>query len=262
MKNTSSLDQKMVLKTAVFMLFCLFIGSMRGQDAQQYFEKGNAAYEAENYQEAIDAYTEVLEQKQESAALYYNLANANYKLNRIAPSIYYYERALQLKPGDADIKNNLIFAQNMTIDAITPLPQNTFSKWYRGILNLFTLDGWAIAAVVLILLFTVCFIIYCFVYFTIQKRIFFTTSCITFLLGLTALFFAFRSQTEMDKNKAAIVFSPTAEVRQEPRLSSEEAFVLHEGTKVSILSVREDWSEIRLADGKEGWIPKTAIKFL
>ncbi|MGB3774489.1 MAG: SH3 domain-containing protein [Leeuwenhoekiella sp.] len=45
-------------------------------------------------------------------------------------------------------------------------------------------------------------------------------------------------------------------------MSSEQAFLLHEGTKVMILSTQEDWSEIRLADGKEGWIPKTDIKSL
>ncbi len=246
----------------VFMLFCLVFSSVQSQSAAQYFEKGNAAYEAENYQDAIDKYSRVLELKQESAALYYNLANANYKLNRIAPSIYNYERALQLKPGDADIKSNLVFAQNMTIDAITPLPQNTFSKWYKSILNLFTIDGWATAAVVFTMLFMGCFLVYFFVYSTAQKRLFFTATCLSFFLGLSALFFAFRSQSQTNENNIAIVFSPTVEVRQEPKMSSEEAFVLHEGTKVRILSVREEWSEIQLADGKEGWIPKTDIKAL
>jgi SH3-like domain-containing protein len=36
--------------------------------------------------------------------------------------------------------------------------------------------------------------------------------------------------------------------------------VLHEGTKVLILSENDEWQEIRLVDGKEGWIPKTDVK--
>ena len=64
-------------------------------------------YNQGKYAEAIDKYKAILETKNHSAALYFNLANAHYKLNNIAPSIYYYEKALQLAPNDPDIKNNL-----------------------------------------------------------------------------------------------------------------------------------------------------------
>ena len=244
------------------MAFCLFFTTVQGQTAEQFFKKGNTEYTAGNYPQAIEAYEKVIAAGQESAALYYNLGNANYKLNRIAPSIYNYERALRLKPNDAEIKNNLSFARNMTIDAIIPLPQNTFTKWYNTILNLLTIDGWALLAVISIVVFMGSFIAYRFVYSTAQKRLFFTTTCTALVVGLFALFFAFRAQTGMENDRLAIVFVPTAEVRTEPRLSSENAFTLHEGTKVGILSESDDWQEIRLADGKEGWIAKTEIKEL
>ena len=260
MKNRSLLFGKIAQKLAVFMAFCLFSLVCQSQTADQYFENGSKAYAVGDYQQAIEAYDEVVAVGQESAALYYNLGNANYKLNRIAPSVYNYERALRLNPNDADIKNNLIFAQNMTIDAVTPLPQNTFTKWYNNTLNLLSLDGWAILAVILILVFMGSFIAYRFVYATVQKRLFFTTTSIALIFSLTALFFAFRSQMRIKNDRPAIVFSPSAEVRVEPRLSSDEAFVLHEGTKVLILSENDEWQEIRLVDGKEGWIPKTDVK--
>ncbi|HEA29886.1 MAG TPA: tetratricopeptide repeat protein [Leeuwenhoekiella sp.] len=260
MRSKSLFFGKKELKTAVILTFCLFFNFIYSQTGTQYFKQGNTAYAAGNYQQAVDFYTKVLGTGQESATLYYNLGNANYKLNKIAPSVYNYERALRLKPNDTDIKNNLVFAQNMTIDAITPLPQNTFTKWYNAILNLLTIDGWATLTVVLILLFMGSFIAYRFVYTTTQKRLFFTTTFVTLVFGLSALFFAFKSQMRMENDRPAIVFSPTAEVRDEPKLSSNEAFVLHEGTKVLILSDNEEWQEIRLADGKEGWIPKTDVK--
>ena len=244
------------------MAFYLFFASVQGQKADQFFKEGNTAYTAGNYQEAIEAYEKVLDAGQESAALYFNLGNANYKLNKIAPSIYNYERALRLKPNDRDIKNNLAFAQNMTIDAVTPLPQNTFTKWYNNVLNLLTIDGWAMLAVVSILIFMGSFIAYRFVGATGQKRLFFTTTCTTLILGILALFLAYRSQTRMENDRLAIVFASTAEVRTEPRLSSEKAFTLHEGTKVGILSENDEWQEIRLADGKEGWISKMEVKEL
>ena len=246
---------KITITVAVLMTFAL-----SAQTAQKNFEDGNAQYAKANYQEAVAAYEKALSQGQESPALFYNLGNANYKLNRIAPAIYNYERALKLSPSDSDIKNNLAYAQRMTIDAITPLPENTFKKWYNAVLNIFTLDGWAVMSVVLILLFMVSFITYCLVYGTRKKRIFFTSAFTVLTLGLLALFFAFRSEQRMHKDRPAIVFAPMTEVKAEPNPSSDDAFTLHEGTKVMVLSEDDKFKEIRLADGKEGWISKTDIK--
>ena len=68
------------------------------------FEQGKEFYKAEKYIEAINSWTNIVENKQHSTALYFNLGNAHYKLNKIGPSIYYYEKALQLDPSDSDIK--------------------------------------------------------------------------------------------------------------------------------------------------------------
>src|SRR5690554_7793015 len=75
----------------------------------------------------IYSWKDILQNDEVSAELYYNLGNAYYRLNQIGPSIYYYEKALQLAPNDADIKNNLAFAENARIDAIEPLPQSIFT---------------------------------------------------------------------------------------------------------------------------------------
>ena len=91
------------------------------------FKKANTLYNNGKYLEAIDNYMSILETNTHSAELYFNLGNAHYKLNNIATSIYYYEKALQLKPNDKDIINNIAFARNMTIDAIDTVPEVGFS---------------------------------------------------------------------------------------------------------------------------------------
>lgn len=242
--------------------FSLNVVSTYAQSASDYFKEGNQAYASENYQDAIDAYTKVSELGMESAELYYNLGNANYKLNRIAPSIYNYERALELQPNDRDIKNNLAFAQKMTIDAITPLPQSTFKRWYISILNTFSVDGWAVLTVIFMLIFTASIIAYFFVYSTGRKRLFFISSFVALFIGVGALYLSFMAEKRIDKDRPAIVFSQEAEVKSEPKLSSDTAFVLHEGTRVMILKTDNDWQQILLADGQEGWIPTTDIKEL
>lgn len=252
-------------KSALYQILILAIFTsvkVFAQTPEQLFETGNSQYAQNNYEAAIQNYEKVLDAGYASAAVYFNLANANYKLNRIAPSIYNYEKALALKPNDKEIKNNLQFAQNMTIDAITPLPQNVFKKWYNQILGVFTIDGWASLTVAFSLLFTLCFLIY---YFTTRvggKRAFFTLSFITLGLGILSLVFTFQAKSNAKNREFGVVFSSEAEIKNEPNMGSEQTFILHEGTKVRILEEQGDWQMIRLADGKEGWIPKNSLKII
>ena len=249
---------------ALSALLCFMLISSFGfaQQPTDLFEKGNQQYANGNYQEAVNSYEEVAKQGYESAALYFNLANAQYKLNRIAPSVYYYEKALKLDPKNKDIQNNLTFAKNMTIDAITPLPQNTFKKWYNSILSLFTIDGWAVVTVILVFVFVFAFIGYYFTVRTGMKRLLFTTSFVALGLAVISLAISFQARSFDRNNRPAIVWSPEAEVKSEPNLRSDQTFLLHEGTKVHVLEETDDWKRIRIADGKEGWVTNTEIKEL
>ena len=128
------------------------------------FEQGNTLYNDGNYTLAIEKYQSILDNGKHSAELYFNLGNAYYKLNNIAPSIYYYEKALQLAPNDKDILNNIAFARNMTIDDIATIPEIGFSKFVNSITNMMSFDAWAMMAVGFLILFVVLFLSYYFSY--------------------------------------------------------------------------------------------------
>jgi SH3-like domain-containing protein len=52
-------------------------------------------------------------------------------------------------------------------------------------------------------------------------------------------------------------------VRSTPSESGTALFVLHEGHKVEIKdSTMKAWKEIRLEDGKVGWVPDAAIEVI
>jgi len=245
---------------SILVLFFSAITIAQNDDA---FSKGNALYNEGKFQEAITTYESILTTKVHSAELYFNLANSYYKLNRIAPSIYYYEKALQLSPKDADIINNLAFAQNMTIDAIEKVPEVGFSKFINKITNSFSFDTWATISVSCIIIFVILFLAYYFAYTTLKKRLSFISSFIALFLAFITLFFAFQKQTIDKKNNPAIVFSQESDVKMEPNLRSEIAFQLHEGTKIQVLDYyNETWVKIQLDNGKIGWIPIEDIKLL
>jgi len=190
------------------------------------------------------------------------LANANYKLNQIGPSIYFYEKALQLAPADSEILNNLAFAQNATVDAIEPLPKTFFAKWDDTLSGWLTYNGWAWVTVVFALLFTALFLLYYFSVRTMQKRLLFVGALLSILVLLVAFTMSFRIFNQQQIDKPAIIFAESTDVKTDPTQKSETSFVLHEGTKVQILATEEDWSRIIIADGKDGWIPSEDLKSL
>jgi tetratricopeptide (TPR) repeat protein len=228
--------------------------------AQNGFEKGNALYQKGNYKDAITAYESVLDSKKQSAELYFNLGNCYYKLNKVAPSIYNYEKALVLNPSDVEIQNNLKFAHKLQIDEIKEMPKVGFAKLIRDFTGNFHYNTWAWISVSFSFLFLLFFLGYYFSQITVSKRIFFFGMFIVVFLILISVLSAIFEKNNYETEKPAIVFAEVVAVKSEPKTSSSDVLVLHEGTKVFVLEVLDNWKKIQLTDGTEGWIENNAIK--
>jgi tetratricopeptide (TPR) repeat protein len=249
------------MKAIIGLLVCCF--SLLGfAQNDQIFEEANALYNNGKYAEAIAKYESILGSKKHSEALYFNLGNANYKLNNIAPSIYYYEKALLLSPNDKDVESNLAFAKNMTIDAFEKVPQVGFSKIVNNLVNRFNTDTWAKIAIGSAIFFVFLFLMYHFSYSTSKKRIAFIVSILSLFIACFSIAMAFQKESLDKKDKPAIVFAQESRVKSEANKASEEVFRLHEGTKVQIIETFEDWYKIQLPDNSLGWIPSKDIKLL
>lgn len=248
--------RKVVLYIAFFSFFWTFAQN------EALFKSANDAYNEGDYVKAADRYLEILEKGEHSAELYFNLGNAYYKLNQIAPSIYYYEKALLLKPSDSEIKNNLAYSQNMTLDAIEILPETGLSNLYKRFTGFLSFDQWAKTAVIFMILFVLLYIAFYFFKYSTRKRIAFIGSLLALLLSVVSIVFAFIEYEDFKLDNPAIVFSQESQVKTEPNNRSQQAFVLHEGTKVNVLEELGEWKKIQLADGKTGWIATESIKLL
>ncbi|WP_394760096.1 tetratricopeptide repeat protein [Flavobacterium sp.] len=230
--------------------------------AQTAFDKGNNLYQKGNYQEAITIYESVVNSGQESAELYFNLGNCYYKLNKVAPAIFNFEKALLLNPNDAETQNNLAFAQKMTIDEVTEVPKVGFAKIIRDFTSSFHYDTWAWMAVIFSILFLGCFLAYYFSNTTTLKRVFFITMLFVILFTILSVFAGFFEKGQSNNDRPAIVFAEVTSVKSEPKSTAQDAFVLHAGTKVYVLESLNNYKKIQLLDLKEGWIEKSAIKEL
>lgn len=69
-------------------------------------------------------------------------------------------------------------------------------------------------------------------------------------------------QFNRSKNRSeAIVISSAVDVKSTPNLTGTDVFVIHSGTKVEIIDdTMTEWKEVRLQDGKIGWLRTNDIE--
>lgn len=243
-------------------LIGLFMVLLCTAQNDQLFEQATDAYNAGNYEKAVSFYNNILDNGKHSSALYYNLGNAYYKQNKIAESIYFYEKALLLSPNDQEIKTNLSYAQNMTIDAIDTMPETGLARLYKNVTGKLTFDQWAYLGVTFMIFFVILYILFYYSNYSTRKRFTFIGSLLALFFCIISVLFAYVQRADFDKDQPAIVFAEESTVKAEPNTTSAEVFVIHAGTKVNVLDQLEDWKKIKLTDGKTGWLPQDDIRLL
>ena len=223
-------------------------------------QDGDSAYMRNDYVTAIHVYEELL-RRGESAEVYYNLGNSYYKADNIAKAILNYERALLLEPGNTDIRANLEVARSKTVDEIISVPELFFIAWVKALINILSVDEWARIGIVFFILLLVSFCIFLLSKQSILKKVSFIISLIFLVFTFLSNIFAYQQKKNLEYHNYAIILSPSVTVRSAPSESGTSLFVLHEGHKVEIKddSMRA-WKEIRLEDGKVGWVPVSSIE--
>ena len=222
----------------------------------------DSAYVNGNYQKAITEYESLLKQGG-SAEIYYNLGNAYYRTENITRAVLNYERALLLSPGDGDIRFNLQIARSKTIDKIVPESEMFFVTWYRSLVNMMSVDGWGRTALVSLALVIVLFLVYLFSARVWMQKVGFFGGGVLLVLFVESNIFAWQQRQNMLYRKGAIVVAPSVTVKSTPAQNGTDLFILHEGTKVIITDgSMKNWREVRLADGKKGWIESKKIEVI
>ena len=216
--------------------------------------EADSAYVRGEYKKAIDDY-EALLKKGVSAELYYNLGNAYYRTENITRAVLNYERALLLSPSDPDIRFNLQMARSKTIDKIVPEQEMFFVTWYRSLVNMASVDGWAMIALVCLGLAIILALIYLFSNYVWLRKVGFFGAFLMIVVFICSNVFAHQQKNQLVNRSGAIIIESAVNVKSTPAKNGIDLFILHEGTRVTIIDASmKEWKEIRLADGKEGWV--------
>lgn len=245
------------------LLFCLVVSAvvaLHAQSAEQMFQQGNQLYQQGKLAEAREAYETILNNGYVSGPLYYNLGNVYYKTGNIAKAILNYERALRLMPNDDDLRHNLQLANMMIVDKIESTPRLFLWDYWDGIKNSFSMQSITWITYALFVLFVAAFSL------VIVARTYAVRKLAMFGgLGGTVVFFAFliimlAKASDEHRIDEAIVIAQITTAKNSPDDKSSDAFVLHAGVKVQVTDRLKDWVKVRLADGKIGWLERTATE--
>jgi tetratricopeptide (TPR) repeat protein len=250
-------------RTIFALLFCLLSIAASGQqsaDKDSLFIKANKAYSNDKYEDAAGLYEQILTGGMESPEVYYNLGNAYFKTRNYPKAILNFERALRLDPLNENIRFNLEKSQVYNMDQINEIPEFIIRRGLRNVLEIFSPNTWAYISLFTFIIGLSLLLIYFLSFKIYLKRIGLYAGIAALIISVSTFFIAGSAKNFILKSGGAIVMTPTVTVKGSPDAGSTDLFLIHEGTKVFILDKIDNWYEIKLMDGKQGWLQQSEVE--
>ncbi len=247
----------------IFPLLLIALGgitrAMEKNTAEVLVVEARQAYAAGEHQEALLLFDSV-RTAYTSAGLLHNIANCHFKLDNIPQAILFYERALRLAPGADDIRMNLELARSFVVDRVNEMPRFSFESTLRDMLGGGDIDQWARRAIWIWIIALGLFAGAWAARNGLQRRILISLGTLALIGTFASVSLAYLRYADLNDDSEAIILSPALEVRSEPHNGGAILFVLHKGTKVTILDQVDDHLEVSLLNGSVGWVPSSALE--
>ena len=225
--------------------------------------EADSAFANEDFQTAAEYYQLLLDSCGGSAQLYYNLGNCYYRQDSIARAILNYERARLLDPSDDDIRFNLEMARAKTVDRVMPASEMFFVALFHRIVLSQSLHIWASLGLLAFILMLAAVAAYFFLPTLHGKKAGFTVAVISLIVCIFANVAAFQQLHQLENRTSAVIMSSSVVIKSTPSQAGTDLFILHEGTRVEIEdNSMKEWVEIRMSDGKEGWLQRSDIEII
>ncbi|MBQ9295258.1 MAG: tetratricopeptide repeat protein [Bacteroidaceae bacterium] len=222
----------------------------------------DSAYVQGNYEKAVKLYGKLAEQTP-TADVCYNLGCAYYRIDDIAHSVLWFERALKLDPSNKDVLFNLELARTKTIDKIVPQHEFILFTYFRSMTNWFSLRTWTIVGLLSFVLMLTTLLLFWGAGSIFMRKVAFSSTVFLLLVSILSNVCALQQKNFKQVHTSGIITTPAVTVKSTPAENGNDLFVLHEGSKVEILdSSLKEWCEVTIADGKQGWIPKKSFDLI
>jgi tetratricopeptide (TPR) repeat protein len=245
----------------IFLIICIAL-TIRANASAPYLtmDSANAAYSKGTYDKAITMYNSFINDGYESEQAYYNLGNCYYRKADYPKAILNYEKAKKLNPSDADVQFNLQLANLKTTDKITPDSEIFLANWWHKVVDICSEKGWAIICISLL-----CLALLSISSYLVSRNLFlrqfgFWFGVLMLFFSLFTFLFSREQYNTLTTHDTAIVMSGSVTVKAAPADNGAQLFIIHEGAKVWIVKSEGTWTEVKLANGNQGWLLTSDIE--
>ena len=262
--NMKKSNRKSIAPVLAALLVLLPMNSFALNDERcdSLWNAGVSAYSSEDWAQAAADWISIYEGGFESPELYCNIGNAYFKQREYAKAILFYERSLKLDPSYSDAKYNLDYLNSIIQDKVEPVPEFFLKTWVRNVSYLMPSSSWAVLFLVLLAITLSMVLVFVLASSPGARKAGFFSAVAAVVLSLCSLGFSLGQRSEMMSSDAAIIMSPVASVKSSPGYASVDLFVLHEGTRVKVLETVGEWSNVELADGRQGWMMSSDAEYI
>ena len=250
----------LILITAVFNMI----------SASSLTQEADSAYMNDDFIKAAKLYEEIAANEGTSSNLFYNLGNAYYRQGKLGLAILNYERALRLDPSNKDARTNLAFVNSKITDE--PGDRGMFiSNTVNGFACKTPANTWSLIAIGSFVLLLGAIALYVFSSNVRLRKTGFFGGILLLGACILANIMASIATRYSTSHNEAIIIEPSTLLSTSPRTPkdrSEEAMLLHEGTKLEILdsvptrigSVTTRWYDVKVDNNNRAWVRASAVE--
>lgn len=240
------------------LIICLVQVSLLAEASQRTaMQAANEAYQAGDYRAAIEQYQALLDQGYYSAALYHNLGNAWYQLDRPGMAVLHYQRGLGLAPSDRGFRQNMELIREGFAEPIVPIPEFFLLSWWKSAQRLLGSNGWAVVGLLIVWGGFAGLARWRTAPQRTQRKKAFLVGVVLLVassLPIALAFTAFQSDTS---RTMGVVVEGTPSLYQAPDDRSNARRQLEPGVTLEIRDQIEEWVKVRLVNGEIGWVQTT-----
>lgn len=249
---------KKIFYTVVILFAAITV--FANENADTLIARAETYYTQKQYDSALTLYMQVYDQNLHSADLFYNIGNTYFRSDDLARSILWYERALLVNPKHHEARVNLEFVNARQIDKVVALPLGIVAQFFQKTHQMFNYTTWAVLSLAFLALFLAAVAGFLFAQTVKMKKLSFGVGIFALVLAVLSFFCATAHKNFIENNNEAIVLEPTIVIKNEPNNKATDLVTVHEGLKVQLLKTYGEWANVRLLDGKEGWVKKGSVE--
>lgn len=241
-------------------------------------EDATKAYDAGDYQKAIECYRQLEHDHGTSSALLFNMGQAYTRAGNLGNAMLCYRRALRQNPSNSEARENIEYIQSRVQDAnqselkdkkvsVIPEDPSFFMSVKQYITQRHASNTWAFWSGLTFVLSCICVALYIFIDKVLVRKIGFFGGGTMLVLSVLFLIFAFMGARASRNHNEGVIMEYKVELRTDPSTSAKPSTSsLTQGTVLQILDTEEgqdghpEWYKVRLNSQFIGWIRNDAFE--